>query len=161
MVAMANAARDGCAAAIRANSPQDVAAIKEGCGLPVIGIWKKPGFRRIHHTLSGGRRAAADCRRRYCRRRCHLPAGRGLKRWLAWYKSSMADGLPADDRYLIPDVEAAFWCAHHNILIRLRVSPAVISRFTVCTRTSSEHPIFLRLYIFLTPIEGLPGKFLR
>ncbi|ASA22527.1 N-acetylmannosamine-6-phosphate 2-epimerase [Paenibacillus donghaensis] len=41
MTAMANAARDGGAAAIRANSPQDVAAIKEGCGLPVIGIWKK------------------------------------------------------------------------------------------------------------------------
>lgn len=41
MTAMANAAKDGGAAAIRANSPQDVAAIKEGCGLPIIGIWKK------------------------------------------------------------------------------------------------------------------------
>lgn len=41
MTAMANAAKDGGAAAIRANSPQDVAAIKEGCGLPVIGIWKR------------------------------------------------------------------------------------------------------------------------
>lgn len=41
MAAMANAAKDGGAAAIRANSPQDVAAIKEGCGLPVIGIWKR------------------------------------------------------------------------------------------------------------------------
>ncbi|MBQ4901913.1 N-acetylmannosamine-6-phosphate 2-epimerase [Paenibacillus sp. Marseille-P2973] len=41
MTAMAIAAKDGGAAAIRANSPQDVAAIKEGCGLPVIGIWKR------------------------------------------------------------------------------------------------------------------------
>lgn len=41
MTAMANAAKAGGAAAIRANSPQDVAAIKEGCGLPVIGIWKR------------------------------------------------------------------------------------------------------------------------
>ncbi|WP_206023645.1 N-acetylmannosamine-6-phosphate 2-epimerase [Saccharibacillus alkalitolerans] len=41
MAAMAQAAKDGGAAAIRANSPQDVAAIREICGLPVIGIWKK------------------------------------------------------------------------------------------------------------------------
>lgn len=41
MAAMARAARDGGAVAIRANSPQDTAAIREQSGLPVIGIWKK------------------------------------------------------------------------------------------------------------------------
>ncbi|OWA34278.1 hypothetical protein B9G55_18335 [Saccharibacillus sp. O16] len=41
MATMAQAAADGGAIAIRTNSPQDVAAIREGCGLPVIGIWKK------------------------------------------------------------------------------------------------------------------------
>ncbi|OWR33127.1 N-acetylmannosamine-6-phosphate 2-epimerase [Saccharibacillus sp. O23] len=41
MASMAQAAADGGAIAIRANSPQDVAAIREVCGLPVIGIWKK------------------------------------------------------------------------------------------------------------------------
>ncbi|WP_172251764.1 N-acetylmannosamine-6-phosphate 2-epimerase [Saccharibacillus deserti] len=41
MAAMARAAQDGGAAAIRTHSPQDTAAIREACGLPVIGIWKK------------------------------------------------------------------------------------------------------------------------
>ena len=40
MVRMARAAKQGGARAIRANSPQDVKAIKEDIGLPVIGIYK-------------------------------------------------------------------------------------------------------------------------
>lgn len=40
MVRFAQAARDGGAVAIRANGPEDVRAIREGMGLPVIGIAK-------------------------------------------------------------------------------------------------------------------------
>jgi N-acylglucosamine-6-phosphate 2-epimerase len=40
MVRMARAAKLGGARAIRANSPQDVKAIKDNIGLPVIGIFK-------------------------------------------------------------------------------------------------------------------------
>lgn len=41
MAAMAAAAEQGGAAAIRANTPQDIAAIKKACSLPVIGLYKK------------------------------------------------------------------------------------------------------------------------
>lgn len=46
MVRMARAAKQGGARAIRANSPQDVKAIKDDIGLPVIGIYKEniPGY---------------------------------------------------------------------------------------------------------------------
>jgi len=40
MVHMARAAKQGGARAIRANSPEDVKAIKDDIGLPVIGIYK-------------------------------------------------------------------------------------------------------------------------
>lgn len=41
MAAMARAAEIGGAAGIRANSPQDIRAIKAVCRLPVIGLYKK------------------------------------------------------------------------------------------------------------------------
>lgn len=41
MAAMAVAAAEGGAVAIRANTPQDVKAIKQACGLPIIGLYKK------------------------------------------------------------------------------------------------------------------------
>jgi len=41
MAAMAQAAKDGGAAGIRANSPADIRAIRQQTGLPVIGIWKR------------------------------------------------------------------------------------------------------------------------
>ncbi|CAM3220181.1 N-acetylmannosamine-6-phosphate 2-epimerase [Paenibacillus lupini] len=41
MSAMAVAAEKGGAAAIRANTPKDVASIKQRCSLPVIGLYKK------------------------------------------------------------------------------------------------------------------------
>lgn len=46
MVAMARAAMKGGACGIRANSPDDIAAIKQEISLPLIGLWKRdtPGF---------------------------------------------------------------------------------------------------------------------
>jgi len=41
MAVMAAAAAEGGAVAIRANTPQDVRAIKRKCGLPLIGLYKK------------------------------------------------------------------------------------------------------------------------
>lgn len=41
MARMAIAAKEGGAAGIRANSPEDIRAIKEVCDLPLIGIYKK------------------------------------------------------------------------------------------------------------------------
>ena len=41
MAAMARAAEEGGAVAIRANTPVDVRAIKDSCSLPVIGLYKK------------------------------------------------------------------------------------------------------------------------
>jgi N-acylglucosamine-6-phosphate 2-epimerase len=41
MVSMAMAAEEGGAVAIRANTPRDIAAIKQKCSLPVIGLYKK------------------------------------------------------------------------------------------------------------------------
>lgn len=41
MAAMAAAAEEGGASAIRANTPKDIAAIKQRCTLPVIGLYKK------------------------------------------------------------------------------------------------------------------------
>src|SRR5712664_3234279 len=40
MAAMARAAALGGAAAIRANGPEDIAAIRAAVELPIIGIWK-------------------------------------------------------------------------------------------------------------------------
>ncbi|MGZ7444495.1 nitronate monooxygenase [Paenibacillus sp. TH7-28] len=47
MTAMAKAAKDGGAAAIRANSPQDVAAIKEGGYTPYSPQVEAPDFRLL------------------------------------------------------------------------------------------------------------------
>ncbi len=41
MVSMSLAAEEGGAVAIRANTPNDIAAIKRKCSLPVIGLYKK------------------------------------------------------------------------------------------------------------------------
>ncbi len=41
MSKMAIAAKDGGAAGIRANSPEDIAAIRRAVDLPIIGLWKK------------------------------------------------------------------------------------------------------------------------
>jgi len=41
MAAMAVAAEEGGALAIRANTPQDVRAIKQKCSLPIIGLYKR------------------------------------------------------------------------------------------------------------------------
>lgn len=41
MAAMARAAKEGGALGIRANSPQDIRAIREAVDLPIIGLWKK------------------------------------------------------------------------------------------------------------------------
>jgi N-acylglucosamine-6-phosphate 2-epimerase len=41
MLSMSLAAQEGGAAGIRANTPQDIAAIKRKCTLPVIGLYKK------------------------------------------------------------------------------------------------------------------------
>ncbi|WP_438350571.1 N-acetylmannosamine-6-phosphate 2-epimerase [Paenibacillus sp. FA6] len=41
MVAMARAAKEGGAIGIRANSPEDIAAIRSEVDLPIIGLWKK------------------------------------------------------------------------------------------------------------------------
>jgi N-acylglucosamine-6-phosphate 2-epimerase len=41
MAAMARAAKEGGAAGIRANSPEDIQAIRGAVDLPIIGLWKK------------------------------------------------------------------------------------------------------------------------
>jgi N-acylglucosamine-6-phosphate 2-epimerase len=41
MVVMAKAAKEGGAVGIRANSPEDIAAIRREVELPIIGLWKK------------------------------------------------------------------------------------------------------------------------
>lgn len=61
MAAMARAAQAGGAVAIRANSPVDIAAIREAVGLPIIGLFKEdvPGFEvRITPTLDHARQVA-------------------------------------------------------------------------------------------------------
>lgn len=42
MAAFATAAKTGGAAGVRASGAEDVAAVKQAAGLPVIGIWKRP-----------------------------------------------------------------------------------------------------------------------
>lgn len=64
MARMAQAAKEGGAAAIRANGPEDIRAIKRQTGLPVIGIWKKfypdsdiyitPGWEEATEVLQAG-----------------------------------------------------------------------------------------------------------
>lgn len=64
MVSMAMAAEEGGAVAIRANTPQDISAIKKRCNLPVIGLYKKqysdsdvyitPTFREVKEVLEAG-----------------------------------------------------------------------------------------------------------
>ncbi len=62
MAAMARAASIGGAKGIRANTPQDVAAIRAVVGLPLIGLWKQdiPGFDvYITPTLAAAKAIAA------------------------------------------------------------------------------------------------------
>ncbi len=62
MAAMARAAAAGGAVGIRANSPQDIAAIRQAVDLPIIGLWKDdlPGFSvRITPTVEHARWLAA------------------------------------------------------------------------------------------------------
>lgn len=64
MVLMARAAEEGGAVAIRANTPQDVAAIKKKSRLPVIGLYKKnypgadvyitPTLREVSEIIEAG-----------------------------------------------------------------------------------------------------------
>ncbi len=61
MAAMAKAAEQGGAIAIRANGPEDIRAIKEQVDLPVIGLWKQvvEGFEPyITPTLASARAIA-------------------------------------------------------------------------------------------------------
>ncbi len=61
MAAMAKAAWQGGAAGIRANSPEDIIAIRTAVDLPLIGIYKEdvPGFEvRITPTLQHARQVA-------------------------------------------------------------------------------------------------------
>lgn len=61
MAAMARAAREGGAAGIRANSPADIAAIRQAVDLPLIGLYKVviPGFEPfITPTLGHAREVA-------------------------------------------------------------------------------------------------------
>ncbi len=62
MAAMARAAAAGGAVAIRANGPEDIAAIRTAVDLPIIGIWKVelPGFGiRITPAVEHARAVAA------------------------------------------------------------------------------------------------------
>ncbi len=52
MVAFALAAKQGGAAGIRCNGPEDVAAIKKATGLPIIGIWKRPCSDGLGHIIT-------------------------------------------------------------------------------------------------------------
>lgn len=72
MAAMAAAAEEGGAVAIRANSPQDVRAIKDKCALPVIGLYKMhysdsevyitPTLREVEAIVNAGAEfVAVDC----------------------------------------------------------------------------------------------------
>ncbi len=61
MAAMARAAAAGGAVGIRANSPEDIAAIRQAVELPIIGLWKddQPGYSvRITPTVEHARRLA-------------------------------------------------------------------------------------------------------
>jgi glucokinase-like ROK family protein len=62
MAAMARAAAAGGAVCIRANGPEDIAAIRQAVELPIIGLWKDelPGYNvRITPTVEHARRLAA------------------------------------------------------------------------------------------------------
>ena len=62
MAAMSRAAAAGGAVGIRANGPEDIAAIRQAVKLPIIGLWKDdlPGFSvRITPTVEHARRLAA------------------------------------------------------------------------------------------------------
>ncbi len=62
MAAMANAAQQGGAIAIRANGPEDIAAIHHTVALPIIGLFKDdlPGYEvRITPTIEHARQIAA------------------------------------------------------------------------------------------------------
>lgn len=61
MAAMARAATAGGAVGIRANTPEDIAAIRQAVDLPIIGLWKEdlPGYTvRITPTVEHARRLA-------------------------------------------------------------------------------------------------------
>jgi glucokinase-like ROK family protein len=62
MAAMARAAAAGGSVGIRANGPEDIAAIRQAVNLPIIGLWKDdmPGFSvRITPTVEHARKLAA------------------------------------------------------------------------------------------------------
>jgi len=52
MTAFALAAKQGGAVGIRCDGPEDITAIKEATGLPIIGIWKRPCSDGLGHIIT-------------------------------------------------------------------------------------------------------------
>jgi N-acylglucosamine-6-phosphate 2-epimerase len=108
MAAMARAAWLGGAVAIRANSPQDIAAIRQAVDLPVIGIFKQivPGFEPyITPTLMTALQvsdAGADVIALDATLRAH-PEGRSAAELIAAVKTTTGKPVIAD----VDNLEAA------------------------------------------------------
>ena len=80
MAKMALAAKIGGAAAIRANGPADISAIKQRVDLPVIGLYKQGRQRCNHHADNCSGCGDRGSGRRYHRARLHRSTTTG---WLA------------------------------------------------------------------------------
>lgn len=52
MTAFALSAKRGGAVGIRANSPEDIRAIRQAVRMPIIGIWKRPGLDGKGHIIT-------------------------------------------------------------------------------------------------------------
>lgn len=101
MAAMARAAELGGAAAIRANTPEDIAAIRAAASLPIIGLWKQdlPGYDvYITPTLAAARavrEAGADIIALDATLRPH-PEGRSAAELIAAVKAELGVPVMAD-----------------------------------------------------------------
>ena len=112
MAAMARAAETGGACAIRANAPEDIAAIRAVVDLPIIGLWKQdiPGYQvYITPTLSAARAvqaAGADIVALDATQLPH-PDGRGAADLIAAVRSEMGALVMADISTLEEGIAAA------------------------------------------------------
>lgn len=136
LAVMAQAAEQGGAAGLRANAPENIAAMRQVSKLPIIGLYKhdEPGWEIITPTLESARalvQAGADIVALSCAfyQRPDLPA---LARMIAVLESEMKVPVMAD----ISTLEEGLWAEQAGVSL----VGSTLSGYTPATRGGPGEP---------------------